>query len=392
MSEAKDQQKYAIRFGLGAIKAVGFNMMEKVVNERQENGNFKDIYDFAERLDPKLINKKSLEALAKSGSFDEIHNNRCQIAESFDIISSYSAEKKEEANSNQMSLFGGLPEANLKPELKKVSDWDKEHRLQKEFEAFGFFLTKHPLDEKLEGLKKRGVVFSTKIERAEFEDGSLVKMAGVVASSKHRSGSRGRFAYVNISDPYGIFEAMIFDEELINSSRDLLADGSVICLECLIRKDEGGIRVLVRDLKKLDDFMAATPESDKEFEDIKIKKMRKFNRDKNDENKGNSAGPNQTDQNNQNPFNAPVKPQIDPSDIFKQVEVIIENRDAIFNLKAFLSSITASIEAEHFSQVSIYVSKKSPARIALPGKYIFTKEKISKLETITGIKSVEANK
>ena len=83
----EDNKKYAIRFGLGAIKAVGFNMIEEALKEREKNGKFKNIYDFSQRVDPKSINKKSIEALAKSGSFDSLSNNRRQISESFDVLS-----------------------------------------------------------------------------------------------------------------------------------------------------------------------------------------------------------------------------------------------------------------------------------------------------------------
>ena len=101
-------QKFAIRFGLGAIKAVGINAMEEVTKERKNNGKFKNIYDFAKRLDPKLINKKSIEALAKSGAFDDISSNRHQIAESFDILSAYSNQENKVKSSNQMSFFGNV--------------------------------------------------------------------------------------------------------------------------------------------------------------------------------------------------------------------------------------------------------------------------------------------
>ena len=393
MSKNTDDKKFAIRFGLGAIKAVGYNMMEKIVEERQTSGDFKNIYEFAERLDPKLVNKKSLEALAKSGAFDPIHDNRCQIAESFGIISSYSAEKAKEANSNQMSLFGGLPEGDMRPDLKKVSNWDKQNRLQKEFEAFGFFLNEHPLDDKISALKKRGAVFSPKIEKDQFEDGSMVKMAGVVASSKHRSGARGRFAYLTISDPFGIYEVMVFDEALINSSRDILEDGSLICLDCLVRKDEGGIRILVKDLRRLEDFIASTKEAAEEFEDIKIKKMRAFNKNNNNQNSDNRPQGGWKKPESATPsFTPPAIVEINPDDIYKQLEVIIESRDSIFTLKAFLSQCKAAEEAPTFSQVSLYVGQKSPAKIALPGKYIFTDEKIAKLKKLPGIKAVEGDK
>ena len=197
MLKENSQEKFAIRFGLGAVKAVGFKAMENAVKEREMKGKFLDIYDFSSRLDPRLINKKSIEALSKCGAFDSLQKNRRQIAESFDLLSSYAAQKSEEANSNQMSLFGGLCEVNSKPELKKIADWNKIERLQKEFEAFGFFLNEHPLDDSLNELKKRGVIFSNKLEREELEDGNLVKMAGVIAASKHRSGPRTLCLYDN---------------------------------------------------------------------------------------------------------------------------------------------------------------------------------------------------
>ena len=95
----------AIRFGLGAIKAVGFGTMEVVASERKENGDFKDVYDFAKRISPRLVNKKSVEALAKAGAFDRVANNRRQIAESFETLAAYSAHQNEESSSNQIVQF-----------------------------------------------------------------------------------------------------------------------------------------------------------------------------------------------------------------------------------------------------------------------------------------------
>jgi DNA polymerase III alpha subunit len=273
----ENSNKYAIRFGLGAIKAVGFNMIEEALKEREENGKFKNIYDFSQRVDPKSINKKSIEALSKSGSFDSLNNNRRQISESFDVLSAFANEAKEEANSNQMNLFGGITEEGSRPPLKSVVDWNKKQKLNCEFEAFGFFLNEHPIDNRVSDLKLRGIIFSPKIEEDALEDNTMIKMAGVVASSKHRSGPRGRFAYLNISDPFGIYEATIFDEALITANRDLLEDGSEIVVECLIRKDDGGTRIMVKGVFRVDDFIKNTNPAQKEFEDIKKIPARKFN-------------------------------------------------------------------------------------------------------------------
>jgi DNA polymerase III alpha subunit len=375
------EEKFAIRFGLGAIKAVGFNMMETAVLRRKEGGNFKDIYDFAERLEAKTINKKSIEALAKAGAFDSINDNRRQIAESFDVISSYANKKKEENESPQMSLFGELEEFNKKPELKKISNWNKSEKLQKEFEAFGFFLNEHPIDDKLSDLKKRGVVFSDKLERDELEDNNLVKMAGVVASSKHRSSARGRFAYLYISDPFGIFEAMVFDEALITSARDILTDGSAVALECLIRKDEGGTRILTRDVKRLDDFINSTPAKDKDFEDIKKQPARRNYNNNND----NSSKPAKKEA-------APelVQKPIIEKNTLKQIEVIIKNREAVLAIKSFLSQRVLDAAAEKFTKVFLAVMDgQKISKIELPGKYNLDEFDVKRIKALSGILDVE---
>ena len=377
------QEKFAIRFGLGAIKAVGFAAMESAIKAREIAGKFKDVYDFAERLDPKSINKKSIEALAKSGAFESFQKNRRQIAESFDIISSYAVEKNKEANSNQMSLFGGLPEANAKPELKKITDWGKIERLQKEFEAFGFFLNEHPLDDNLSELKKRGVIFSDKLERDELEDGHLVKMAGVVAASKHRSGARGRFAYLTISDPFGIFEAMIFDEALINSARDILADSSVIALECLIRKDDGGVRILVREVKRLENFIQNTPAQDQDFEDIKKQISRNYGRNFEKRNQPGEFG-------NIEPAKI-TEPKKILKKTFSKVEITIKTRDPILAVKSLLSQRFAPLTSEKFSKVFFAVVKGNKLiKVELTQKYFLDEADISNLRRIEKIIDVQA--
>jgi DNA polymerase-3 subunit alpha len=380
MSAEKNSEKFAIRFGLGSIKAVGFGMTEVVVKERQENGNFKDIYDFAKRNDPRLVNKKSVEALAKSGAFDSIHQNRRQLAESFDVISAYCAEKKEEASSNQMSLFCGTPEADKKPELKKTSDWNKITRLQKEFESFGFFLNEHPLDDSLDDLRKRGVIFSTKLENDELEDSMLVKMAGVIAASKHRSSARGRFAYLTISDPFGIFEVMVFDEALITSARDILADGSLVALECMVRKDDGGTRISVRDVKKLDDFIQNTKASDKFFEDIKKMRPRA--------NYGNQAQ--RQESKPEQKAEAKVEAPKISKEILAKIEITVKNREAIFPIKALLSQLLAPIGEEKFSEVSLLIPNQDQlVKILLPQKYFIGEPDLAGFRSIRDISTIK---
>jgi DNA polymerase III alpha subunit len=380
------EEKFAIRFGLGALKAVGLGMMETAIKERNDNGKFKDIYDFAERLDPRSVNKKSIEALAKAGAFDVLHKNRCQIAESFEMLSAYSAAKKEEASSNQMSLFGGIIEENLKPELKKVSDWNKAGRLQKEFEAFGYFLNEHPLDDYLSDLKKRGVIFSSKIENDELNDNDIVKMAGIVAGSKHRSGPRGRFAYLTVSDPFGMFEAMIFDEAMITSARDILVDGSAIALECSVRKGDGGIRISVKTVIKLDDFIKNTKAQDADFEDIKKQTFSRGGGNYGNRSFQKNDGPPRNYSNDKPKFETPkasaplVAKPIEEKKIFAEVQIAVKDRDATFRIKSILSQLLASPLSEKFTKVFLTIviaDKKS--KVELPGKYSLGEAEIARL-------------
>lgn len=383
--------KYAIRFGLGAIKAVGIKIMEDVVQERKENGNFKDIYEFAERVNPKSVNKKSIEALGKAGAFDKLTKNRRQISESFEILSAYSAEKTEEATSNQMSLFGGMPEADIKPALKNVENWNKADRLQKEFEAFGYFLNEHPLDDSLSDLRKRGVIFSDKFESDELEDNSIVKMAGVVASSKHRSSARGRFAYIYISDPYGMLEAMIFDEEIITTSRDLIANGSTIAFEAVVRKDDGGSRLMFRSVTKLSDFIASVPAREDDFEDIVKRKTRKFNPDKDSRNSGAPSNykPNAS---SIAPSSSNNAPPVIAKKLYSRVELFIKEREVILDIKSALSQALAAEGAEKSTTVFLCVMTGNKlSKIELPNKYMVDEMLANRFRRNERIVDVEAS-
>ena len=363
----------AIRFGLGAIKAVGFGTMEVVASERKENGDFKDVYDFAKRISPRLVNKKSVEALAKAGAFDRVANNRRQIAESFETLAAYSAQQNEESSSNQMSLFGGMAEANIKPKLKQTEDWNRAERLQKEFEAFGFFLNEHPIDVAIPDLRKRGVIFSDKLERDELKDGAIVKMVGVIANSKHRSSARGRFAYINISDPFGIFETMVFDEALITNSRDILVDGSVIALDCLIRRDEGGIRILIQGVKKLEDFLRNTEAAKEEFEDIKQQAVRNF--------RGNSSSSYKAKTSEAKTSGTKPSQEIpQPKKIPAEIEIPIMRREQILMLKSFLSKRIAPESEENTTEVSFVTDGK---KILLPGKFLLSEIDLLRIKNIS---------
>jgi DNA polymerase III alpha subunit len=366
-------KELGIRFGLGGIKAVGIGIMEDLVENRQQDGEFKDIYDFASRLGTKIVSKKSIEALSKSGSFDNIHPSRNQIVESCEILCKYAASEEVEKKSNQMSLFGtGGKIDDKKPALKTVDDWNKEERLQNEFRAFGFFVGEHPIDDFAEKLQKRGITFSDELDSYEIDDGDTIKLAGVVAYSRHRSGPKGRYAYLILSDPVGIFETSIFDEELITNSRDLMADGNNLVVETLVRKDEGGTRLLVRSMMALDDFIKITKEGSP-----KKKKSRRGGWKRDDKNEDDSYAI-LVERRNQELRNKESIPE---------VTIDLAGRDAVLNIKGFLSqkALPENLSIPNVTKVFLICDG---ARIELPNGYLIDKNDVEKINLIAGCKVI----
>ena len=246
----------SIRYALGALKNVGITIMENMVEERRKNGNFKDIFDFSERLGGKNLNKRMLENLIKSGSFDNLHDNRSQIHSAIESIIRYGNAIAQEKSSSQVSMFGGSSGVEApKPKLHDISDWRGTERLAMEFEAMGMYLGNHPLTAYEKALNRMGAIpsadFSTRIAGGT----SRIKVAGVVISKKLRSSPRGRFATLTLSDPTGLFELSIFDEDILESSRDLLENGTLLFINADARKDDGGVRIIAERLTLLEDAL-----------------------------------------------------------------------------------------------------------------------------------------
>lgn len=246
----------SIRYALGALKSVGVAAMEKVAEDRRKNGLYKDIFDFAARLGGQNLNKRMLESLVKSGSFDSLHNNRKQIFEAIESIIRYGNALAEERNSNQVSMFGeGSNTQSPKPKLTNVDDWRGTERLAMEFEAIGMYLSNHPLTEYEKALNRMMVIPSRDFSSRISSGNSKIKVAGVVISKRLRSSPRGRFATLTLSDPTGLFELSIFDEEILESSRDLIENGTLLFVNADARKDDGGVRIIAETLTRLDDAM-----------------------------------------------------------------------------------------------------------------------------------------
>ena len=146
-----------ILYGLAAIKSVGRQAMDAIVAERTENGAFTDIFDFASRIAPPLINRRAFETLAKAGAFDEIYANRAELVANADTLLAYGSRRASERESQQGALFGGGEEGVDRPCLTATTPWPQMDVLQMEAEAIGFYLSGHPLDDYATVLKRARV-------------------------------------------------------------------------------------------------------------------------------------------------------------------------------------------------------------------------------------------
>lgn len=243
----------AIRYALAALKGVGEEAMRKVVEERARNGVFKDLYDFARRLDSKTMNKRQMESLATAGAFDSLNPNRAAVLGSVETLLRYASATAEERASGQESLFGGAAVALAEPPLATAQVWEPMEKLRHEFDGVGFYLSAHPLDNMTTQLERLRVVASNGVKEALAQSPtSRLRMAGIVVRKQERTSQKGnRFAFVTVSDPSGVFEMMVFSE-LLGASRGLLDAGTPILLSVDVdKKSEDELRFLAQSIAPL---------------------------------------------------------------------------------------------------------------------------------------------
>ena len=225
-----------IRFGMGAIKGSGDAAVEAIISERDKNGHFNSIWDFAERISLRQVNKKTFESLALSGAFDrfaDYHRRQFVHAEEGDInliekAVKYGNNMQAEKNSAQTSLFGDSSNTSIPPPkvapLDPFSDLEK---LRLEKEVVGFYISGHPLDQfKLE-IQNFCTCPVTKIEEHKGEE---VSVAGIITKSIFRQSKKGNpFALFSIEDYDGSLDMALFGEEF-RKNQHLLSVGEFVYL------------------------------------------------------------------------------------------------------------------------------------------------------------------
>ncbi len=246
-----------IYYALGAIRNVGSSAMAHVVQERQTNGAFRDLFDFAMRVDPQALNKRALENLARAGAFDEFEPNRHKAFQSASFLLAHAAHAARERESAQVSLFGdGAPDIG-RADLPDPENWEVEEVLREELTAIGFYFSGHPVDAYAQSVKPLGVTSVSNIAVKTGRSGTNLRLAVVVRAKRERTNQRGgRFAFVTFSDASGECEVMA-PAEVLNEAGMALKPGSVVL--ATIRADQAGgdARYKVVKIEPLETVVAA---------------------------------------------------------------------------------------------------------------------------------------
>ncbi len=213
----------AIRYALAAIKGIGRPVIEAIVSEREANGPFINIRDFASRLSGKEVNKRTIESFIKAGVFNGIHSNRRQLMMSYvQILDSISAEKKK-ALTGQMTLFDIVDETEkieYEVTMPDVTEYNKEQLLAFEKEVLGIYVSGHPLEEYEARIRKNVTVNSNDFEidedteKPRVMDGRTELIGGMITSKTIKSTrNNSMMAFITLEDLFGIVEVIIFPRD-----------------------------------------------------------------------------------------------------------------------------------------------------------------------------------
>ncbi len=241
----------AVVYALGALKGVGADAMGLIVSARGDKP-FATLFDLAGRVDLKRVGKRPLEMLARAGAFDVLDPNRARVFEALDPLVAYSAAIHEAKASNQVSLFGEAGADIPEPRVPFRDDWQPVERLTQEHLAIGFYLSGHPLDDYMSALKRRDVKTLTEVTALAERGPLIAKIAGAVSSKQERKSAKGnRFAFVQLSDPTGLYEVTLFSDAL-EASRDHLEPGKNVVLTVKAELEGDTLKLLANSVQPID--------------------------------------------------------------------------------------------------------------------------------------------
>jgi len=241
-----------IVFGLSAVRNVGEGLVELIEAERAANGPFADFYDFAERCNTTVLNKRTIESLIKGGAFDALGHPRQGLLHAHEQIIDHTVARRKEHDMGVMSLFGESSEGPSFDERAEVADveFDKATRLAFEKEMLGLYVSDHPLLGYESALRRRSD--STIGELEDADDGVFRVVGGVVTNLAKKWTRRGDLmATFDLEDLGGTIEVMVFPKTMADHGHKL-ADDAIVLVRGRVDRREDLPKVICQDVEVLE--------------------------------------------------------------------------------------------------------------------------------------------
>ncbi|MDA2913949.1 DNA polymerase III subunit alpha [Acidobacteriia bacterium AH_259_A11_L15] len=248
----------SLRFGLGAVRNVGYNTVQAVKEARERVRQFHSLFQFCEEVDLRVLNRRVLESLVKAGAMDSLGAHRAQLLEVVDRALERGARLQREKESGQHALFGGAGmQPAPPPPLPEVEEWPEHERLTFEKEMLGFYTTGHPLA-RYEG-RLRELATTPLAELETRRNNEAVRLAGILIRVRPMRSKKGdRWAIATLEDLSGVVDLLVFPEAFRRLESRLYPD-AVLLLKGRVRAEDAGVRVAVQEAKPLEEALPAAP-------------------------------------------------------------------------------------------------------------------------------------
>lgn len=221
-----------IRYGLGAVKGTGEAAISVVIQARERKGDYQDLFDFCQRIDRRVVNRRVIEALIRAGAFDAIDANRAALMASVGIALEYAEQRSLAAN--QVSLFDDSADPGHRPAVVKLASWTEEVRLQHEKMALGFYISGHPYESYAKELSR---FIPCRLNRLNpGREPQLI--AGVIYAIRTQMTRRGKMAIVVLDDGLARIEVVVYNDLLSENQACLKAD-QLLVVKAMISHDGG---------------------------------------------------------------------------------------------------------------------------------------------------------
>ncbi|MBB3981104.1 DNA polymerase-3 subunit alpha [Sphingobium fontiphilum] len=233
---------FAVRYALGGLKGVGEKAMEQLVAERDKGGPFRSLDDFADRIEPRMLNRRQLESLAAAGAFDAVLADRAGVHAAAETILSVAASNAQARESGQGGLFGDAETPHADVRIPTHQAWTASDRMAQEKEAFGFYFSAHPADRFRHIADAKGARTYAAICAQPVSEGgrSMAIMAAMVEDVRWRETKRGaRYASATFSDSSGQFQASCFEEDGCKAIEEMARNGECALLSVELDRQPG---------------------------------------------------------------------------------------------------------------------------------------------------------